>query len=333
MAQAGTLRVSSGSAGRTASVLLPVDRMRDWVALGVIISTAWACGGNVSAGSSSGLGNIRAGSASGGLGNVSAGSTSGASGSGASTSSGSATGALGSEVPEGGYVPFVEASIEGAAGEAAGGGSSLTEQECNANAPADPVSGGASCVAVGATACGYHDCTDVSVAHLCTCAPSGWDCGHCPTCPPFVLLGQDTGIGAVCEGATTAVECDGTTMSAPEGCRAPDGFWQCGGVTAKGCSFGDGGPTDAIRIRYASLLCDTIAACADGGAPVDSLSSEPTSSCIVPVLQKLAPKMLNDDAATLRSCLVALSVTFPGSDACQSLSIESPPTPCQSLFQ
>src|SRR5580692_3209466 len=190
-------------------------------------------------------------------------------------------------------------SSPGASGEAARSGTStdgagasrpaasLTEKACNAddNGPfVDPFS---SCDTPGATACGIHDCSDIgSSPHLCTCTNSAWDCGHCGSCSPFVLLGASTGIGAACDAPTTAVQCDGTTTDVPAGwCKAPDGFWeQCTGVSVVACSDAGVAGLDG-RMPYAIELCSALSVCAGQSGLPFAPSSALIGQCVIPVLK------------------------------------------------
>lgn len=212
----------------------------------------------------------------------------------------------------------------------------LTEQACNAddNGPfVDPFS---SCDTPGATACGIHDCSDVSVGpHLCTCTNSAWDCGHCGSCGPFVLLGALTGIGAACDAPTTAVQCDGTTTDVPAGwCKALDGFWQqCTGVSVVACSDAGSAGFDG-RMPYAIELCSALSVCAGQSELSFAPSSALTAQCVIPVLKSLAGKSPTQNADTANMCDSALrGIVGSESPACEGLAMDHPPDACKLMFQ
>ncbi len=102
-----------------------------------------------------------------------------------------------------------------------------------------PVSGGQVCSSSGAKACGNAPvCTDVGGGTTtCTCSGGKWDCGQCPACGSMIYLGHPCGIGQVCSGPTTAVQCDGTTQAVTGDCTCGGANygWSCFGVTEKTC--------------------------------------------------------------------------------------------------
>jgi hypothetical protein len=117
----------------------------------------------------------------------------------------------------------------------------LNDAGTEAGACASPVSGGQVCSNQGATACGNAPvCTDIGGGTTtCTCSGGKWDCGQCPACGSTIYLGHPCGIGQVCSGPTTAVQCDGTTQAVSGDCICGGGFpgsgWSCSGVTTKTC--------------------------------------------------------------------------------------------------
>jgi hypothetical protein len=245
----------------------------------------------------------------------------------------------------GGVTSGQGASGEGA-GSSAGSGSpapssgsssgTLTEKACNADDNGPFVEPFSSCNTPGAHACGVHDCSDISSgSHLCTCTNSAWDCGHCGSCGPFILLGASTGIGAACDAPTAAVQCDGTTTDVPVGwCKALDGFWeQCTGVSVVSCS--DAGPVGLDgRMPYAIELCSALSICAgQSGLPLQP-SSALIGQCVIPVLKSLAGKSAAQNADAANTCDSALrGIVGSESPACEGLAIDHPPDACKLMFQ